>query len=224
MRNMQHLWRPIPIIELYGSDGEGSDVTEPQAGAESDEGSSGEASDGGTGEETFSLEYVKKLRDEAAKHRVSGKATSDERDALQKKLSGIEKAEMSDLEGAKKDLETATTDLEKVTARATTAESALKTERIRNAVTLAAIDAGFEDPSDALSMISQDDIVDDEGNVLSKTVKAKLKALADKKPYLLKKHRPGSGDGAGSGKPADPKTFEAKQAAYLEQMKAGGRV
>jgi hypothetical protein len=108
---------------------------------------------------------------------------------------------------------------------ATQATALLKTERIQNAVTMAAIDAGFEDPTDALSMISQDDLVDDEGNIVAKEVKARLKKLADKKPYLLKSHRPGSGDGGGLGKPGGPETFEDKQAAYLEDMTtSGGRI
>ena len=54
---------------------------------------------------------------------------------------------------------------------------------------------------------------------------AALKALADKKPYLLKANRSGSGDGGGSGKAPNPDTFEAKQAAYLKDMTTtGGRV
>ncbi len=225
MRNMQHRFSGLVGLEpvaLYGADGDENDenvVTDPQEGA------GGDGTNSSENKEMFDADYVKKLRNEAAKYRVSDKNTTTELEAVRKKLADIEKAEMSDLEGARTDLETATTDLEKATVRASAAESSLKTERIRNAVTMAALEAGLEDPSDALSMISQDDLVDDEGNIDGKTVKAKLKALASKKPYLLKSHRPGSGDGAGAGKPGDPDTFEAKERAYLEQYtKTGGRV
>ena len=221
MRNMQHRWTELEASEFFGADGEEDDPTDPQEGAEDDAGED----DDEIVEDKFSQDYVDKLRKEAAKYRVSGKETAKEVKDLQAKLDKISKAEMSDLEAVKTDLDEASEQLEEAQLSATQANALLKTERITNAVTMAALEAGFEDPTDALSMISQDDLVDDEGNIVTKTVKARLKTLADKKPYLLKSHRPGSGDGGGMGKTGGPETFDDKQAAYLKEMTAtGGRV
>lgn len=221
MRNMQHRWIELEAIYLFGADGEEDDVADSQEDAEDD---AGENEDDSV-EDKYSQEYVDKLRKEAAKYRVSGKETAEEVKALQAKLAKIEKAEMSDLEAVKTDLEEQTTRADEAELTATQANALLKTERIQNAVTMAAIEAKFEDPTDALSMISQDDLVDDEGNIQTKTVKARLKSLADKKPYLLKSHRPGTGDGGPQGKPGGPETQADKQAAYLKQMtETGGRI
>jgi hypothetical protein len=219
---MQHRWTGLNASYLFGSDGEDDDPTDPQEGAEDDDGED----DDKPAEDKYSQEYVEKLRKEAAGHRVEGNKTAEKLAKAEAKLVKLEQAEMTDLEAAKSSLETETTRADEAEVSATQATSLLKTERIQNAVTMAAIEAGFEDPTDALSMISQDDLVDDEGNILSKTVKARLKSLADKKPYLLRKNRPGSGDGGPQGIPSgDPETFDEKKAAYLKEMTAtGGRI
>ncbi len=225
MRNMQHQWMELSPIRLFGADGDGNDSDESQEDASSDgSGESEDTSDDST-EDKYSQEYVDKLRKEAASRRVATNDAKAEVKALADKLAAIEQADMSDLEKTKTRLEEAQAELDAAKADSTSALANLKTERIRNAVTMAAVEAGFVDPSDALSMISQDDLVDDEGTIISKTVKARLKALADKKPYLLQKNRPGSGDGGGTGKPGQPPTQKEKTAAYLKQMtETGGRV
>jgi len=173
----------------------------------------------------FSQEYVDKLRKEAAGYRVSAKESKSLLEERETELAKIKQAEMNDLELATTSLEAETVKVAELEARAVSAEANLKTVTITNAVTLAAIEAGFEDPTDALSMISQDELIDDEGIISTKTVNARLKALAVKKPYLLKAHRPGSGDGGPSGRPADENTYQAKQEAYLKEMTTtGGRV
>ena len=221
MRNMQHQWKKLEAGWLFGADGDDDDSAESQEDADNDTSDDGDDSS----EDKFSQDYVDKLRKEAAKYRVSGKETAKEVKDLQAKLDHISKAEMSDLEAVKTDLETAETSLEELQLSEAKATMLLKAERIRNAVTMAALEAGFEDPTDALSMISQDDLVDDEGNIVAKEVKSRLKKLTDKKPYLLKSHRPGSGDGGGLGKTGGPESFDDKQAAYLKEMTAtGGRV
>lgn len=228
MRKLQHRWIGLEPCLLFGADGEGDDSGDPQEGAKDKAKSEGEGKGKAKGkpvEDKFSLEYVEKLRKEAASRRVSEKETADLLTAAKAELSELKKAEMSDLERVKTELEEATERASVAEKNALQTSSLLKTERIHNAVTMAAVEAGFEDPTDALSMISQDDLVDDEGTVLTKTVKARLKALADKKTYLLKKNRPGSGDGGGRGEGGDPKSFENRQAAYLKNMTdTGGRI
>ena len=174
---------------------------------------------------TFDQAYVDTLRKESAGRRVKAKESDAKVEALEAELAKIKQAEMNDLEKATTSLEAAVTKSTDAEGRATAAEAQLVAEQIRFAVTIAASEAGFEDPTDALSMIPQDGLVDDEGEVSTKTVNARLKALADKKPYLLKASGKGSGDGGSTGKPADATTFEAKQDAYLKEMTStGGRV
>jgi hypothetical protein len=221
VRTMQHRWTELTASHLFGADGEEDPDTDPQEGAEDD----ADDDDKDLGEDKYSQEYVEGLRKEAAGHRVSGKKTASALAKAEAELAEIKKADMSDLEAAKTDRDSATIRADEAELTATQATALLKTERIQNAVTMAALDAGFEDPTDALSMISQDDLVDDEGTIVAKTVKSRLKTLADKKPYLLKAHRPGSGDGGPTGKTGGPETYEDKQAAYLKDMTAsGGRV
>ncbi len=225
MRKLQHRWIELPSIRLFGADGE-NDPNDPKKGAKDEgEGKAKSKGDGKPVEDKFSLEYVEKLRKEAASRRVSEKETAEKLATVAAELAEIKKAEMSDLDKVKTELEEATERADLAEKTALQSSSQLKTERIRNAVTMAAFEAGFEDPTDALSMISQDDLVDDEGTVLTKTIKARLKSLGDKKPYLLKKNRPGSGDGGGLGSNDDPKSFDSRKAAHLKQMTdTGGRV
>ncbi len=216
MQSNHFTLRELAPHALYGAEGDdGSTDDEPsQEDVTSDE-----------PVDKFSKDYVEKLRKEAADRRIAAKTANEELETLKAELAAIKQAEMNDLEKAQSQLESTTEQMAALEARAAAAEANLKSVRISNAVTLAAIEAGFEDPTDALSMISQDDLVDDEGEISTKTVKARLKALADKKPYLLKAHRPGSGDGGFRGKPADESSFEAKQAAYLKEMTtSGGRI
>ena len=209
--------KELAAIALYGAEEDDEPVDDtPQEGEQDDE---------QPDEKTYSQDYVDKLRKEAADRRIKGKDANAEVDTLKAEIAKIKQAEMNDLEKAQTLLEEATARNAELEARTVSSEATLKSVTISNAVTLAAVEAGFEDPTDALSMISQDDLVDDEGNISTKTVKARLKALADKKPYLLKSASPGSGDGGQRGKPADEDSFESKQAAYLEEMTAtGGRV
>ncbi len=220
MRTLQHRLTELSPITFFGAVDDDDETSDPQEGATDDD-DSGDI----LVEDKFSAEYVSDLRKEAASHRVKGKEETVRADKAEAELAKIQKAEMTDLEAAKTDLETASTELEEALAGQTSAKADLRTERIVNAVTMAALEAGFEDPTDALSMISQDDLIDDEGNIVTKTVTQRLSALAKKKPYLLKSHRPGSGDGSGTGTPEDPNTFQSKRDAYLKEMTStGGRV
>jgi len=206
---------------LYGAEGD-EDSGDDESQEDIDD-----SGDGGDDDSkvTFDRAYVDKLRKEAAGRRVETKSEKRRADDAESRLAKIQQAEMNDLEKATANIEATTTKLSEAEAAKVTAETKLVEERIRFAVTIAAAEAGFVDPTDALSMISQDELVDDEGEVSAKTVKARLKALSDKKPYLLKAAGSGSGDGGGRGKAPDADTFAGKQAAYLEQMTTtGGRV
>ena len=211
------LWNLVQPMALFGAEDDGED-----SGDEPQEGDDGDGSEGG---KTFDQTYVDSLRKESASRRIKAKESDERATAAETELAKIKQAEMDDLEKATANLETANETATTATARADTAEANLLAERVRFAVTITAAETGFVDPTDALSMISQDDLVDDEGEISAKKVKARLKALSDTKPYLLKAAGGGSGDGGPRGKPVDENSFEAKQEAYLKTMTTtGGRV
>lgn len=206
-------------VHLFGAEGEDDDPDDPDP----QEGDKDDLNPDQSN--TYDQAYVDTLRKENADRRVKAKDADSRAEKAEKELADIRKNEMDDLEKAQATLAERDEELLESRAEATASKSQLLTERILNTVTLEAIEAGFRDPTDALSMISQDDIVDDDGNVSVKTVKARLKSIADKKPYLLK--TPGSGDGGGGGKkkaPGDDGSFDSKVDKYKEQMKNSGRV
>lgn len=207
-------------IALFGADGEGEDEND------SSQEDSSKAEKETAKVESFDASYVETLRKEAAARRTAAKEATERADKLQAELEERKLADLGELEKANALLEAAQKKTVELTTSAEQAQALLVSERISNAVTLEAIEAGFQDPRDALSMISQEEILDDDGQVSSKTVKARLKALADKKPYLLKKANAGSGDGgAGTKSPADAKDWDSKVKAYTERFTTtGGRI
>jgi hypothetical protein len=221
---------PLAAVELYGADDD-DEAAKAKAAAEAETSQEEAELEDGDGDDdgdkdpiTFSQEDMSKVRSEAAGHRVKGKETATALEAVQAELKELKQAEMSEIEKLKSDLE----DSQKAATEAETARIAALADatsfKIHTSVTLAAIEAGFQDPEDALGMISQDELVDDEGQVVTKTIKARLKALADKKPYLLKQPTSGSGDGGPTGRPEDADSDEAQVKAYHDQFLAGGRV
>lgn len=222
MQNNVRWWVPISIQRLFGADGESDDSNDTNSQVDDDDDSDDDLDDGDT---TFDKAYVEKLRKENADRRIKAKEAADRAEAAEAELAKIREAEMGDLEKAQSAAEAAAKKSAEAEARAVAAEQKLRQNSIETAVALAAANAGFQDPSDALSMISQDELLDEEGAVSDKEVTSRLKALAKAKPYLLKTPGKGSGDGGPKGKPADQTSFEAKQKAYLEEMTTtGGRV
>ena len=228
MRDVARKWfRVIPITALYGADGNDTatleksqvDADENQKNSKPDDESSSKPV------ESFNAEYVKSLRKESGSYRVAAKESDTKVKILEDELAKLKQAEMNDLEKAQTNLETETKAHADAKARADAAEKNLLNERVRNALISAAVEANFQDPEDATTMISQDEIVDDDGEISAKAVKAKLKALVDKKPYLVKTSAIGSGDGGAGRSPTDETDPEKKVAAYRKQMiEHGGRV
>jgi hypothetical protein len=176
---------PLVAVELYGADDDEEETGEETSQEEA------ELEDGdGDGEDkepiTFSQEDMSKVRSEAAGHRVKGKETQAALEAAEAELKELKQAEMSEIEKLKSDLE----ESQKAATESETARVAALADaasfKIHTSVTLAAIEAGFNDPEDAIGMISQDELVTDEGQIVSKTIKVRFKVLVDKKSYLLK--------------------------------------
>ena len=213
--------------ELFGAedgDGDGGEPDPSQVEAATEDGDGGEGEDPKVEAKTYDEEYVAKLRKENAERRVGGKETTAALEKAEAELKELKQAEMTEIEKLKSDLEESQTAGQEAETARVAALADAASFKIHTSVTLAAIEAGFQDPEDAMSMISQDELVDDEGQIVTKTIKARLKSLADKKPYLLKQPTAGSGDGGPTGRPEDADSNEAQQKAYHEQFINQGRV
>ncbi len=215
---------PLAAVELYGAD----DDEEEESSEETSQEEAGSEDGNGDGENkepiTFSQEDMSKVRNEAAGHRVKNKETTEALEKAEAELKELKQAEMSEIEKLKSDLEDSQKAATESEAGRVAALADAASFKISTAVTLAAIEAGWNDPADALGMISQDEIVDDEGEIVSRTVKARLKSVTDKKPYLLKQPGSGSGDGGPTKRPEDQDSDEAQIEAYHKQFQAQGRV
>lgn len=115
---------------------------------------------------------IKKLRDNERANRKQLKRLSE----LEEKLEEQEREEMDELERAQSDLQDAQEAVE-------TLRSKLQSERLSNAVKLAAIEAGAYDPADILPQVEGDIEIDEDGKV--KYVEDAVAALKEEKPYLF---------------------------------------
>ncbi len=220
---------PLAAVALYGADDD-DEAAKAKAASEKTSQEEAESEDGdGDGDtkveaKTYDEDYVAKLRKENAERRVGGKETAATLEKVEAELKELKQAEMTEIEKLKSDLEDST----KAATEAETARVAAVADaasfKILTSVTLAAIEAGFQDPEDVLGMISQDELVNDKGEIVTKTIKARLKSLGDKKPYLLKQPGSGSGDGGPNKRPEDQDSDEAQVTAYHKQFIDQGRV
>ena len=141
---------------------------------------------------------VRELAAELEKTRAALKAANAESAARRKKLEAFE-AFSDELDRVKADLAAARAEAE--TAKANTRAAA-----IRHAVETAAAGLHFHDPADALTLVDLAAVQVDDTGAVTGAAEA-VKALADKRPYLLKP----AGDGLGTPKrqpaqkpPAEP--------------------
>ncbi len=229
---------PLAVVELYGADDDEEEAkvkaaaaAEAKAKAASEKTSQEEAESKTDDDDdddkdpiTFTQEDMSKVRNEAAGHRVKNKETTEALKKAEAELKELKQAEMTEIEKLKSDLEDSTKAATEAEAEKVAALADAASFKIRTSVTLAAIEAGFQDPEDVLGMISQDELVNDEGEIVTKTIKARLKSLGDKKPYLLKQPGSGSGDGGPNKRPEDQDSDEAQVAAYHKQFIGQGRV
>lgn len=148
------------------------------------------------------------LAAELERTRAALKAANAESAARRKKLEAFETF-TDELERVKAELAAARAEAE--TAKANTRAAA-----IRHAVETAAAALHFQDPADALTLADLSAVqVDDTGSVVGAA--EAVKALADKRPYLLKP----AGDGLGTPKrqPATkPPATDAKPGAPLVRL------
>jgi predicted component of type VI protein secretion system len=88
------------------------------------------------------------------------------------------------------------------------AQTALQTERIKNAVIAEASKLGFADPDDAYTLVTLSEIEIDDAGKVNGAAEA-IKKLAEAKPYLLGQAR--KGDGVGTPKTPPKKKEESIQ-------------
>jgi len=115
-------------------------------------------------------------------------------------------AELEDAENKRKEAELS--ELQKAQAKQTELEARLnqqteqiKADRIRSAVEITAMKMGFQDAEDAYRLADLAEVeIAENGSV--KNVEKALKALAEKRPYLIKTQKPPDNDAGAGGKPA----------------------
>lgn len=130
--------------------------------------------------------------------------------AAEGKLSEAEKAQMNELDRAKKEAEEAI-------KRADEAEA--KIARLSLEATVKDEAKDFTNPSDVVHFLDLDSIkLDDDGKPDTNSLKAAIKRLATEKPYLLKSNA-GNGDGGARGGHAVDKSAE-----YEKEYQSRGMV
>lgn len=172
---------------------------------EADQGSgSGESGTDSAGGTTSPEE----IKAELERTRAALKAANKEAAERRKKLDDIEAQA-----AARKEQEL--TEAQKAAARAEKAEQALqaletrhRTTTINSAIRLAARNAGFVDPEDAVSLLDRSGLDIDESDTVN-GVEAAIKALAKAKPHLLNTKQPAPNINANSGGAPAPVTVDA---------------
>lgn len=124
----------------------------------------------------------------------------------EKLLKEINDAQLSEIDKAKKDAETFAKERDDARAE-------LRRERFQAAVLNAAYKAKFNDPSDAISLISMNDVeLDDEGKPKTNSLTSAIERLTKSKPYLITAPSAGDGDGGARGTtPTTDKSAEWKK-------------
>ena len=155
---------------------------------------------------TYDEDYVKKLREEAAKYRT-------ERNSLQKAQDDAAKAKMDEVDRLK--LEKEEKDNEAKALR-----DQLSQERVSNAIARAAASANFHAPDDAAAFIKTTEIkLNEDGTPDMRSVQAAVKKLAEDKPHLIRGL--GSADG---GQNNAPQSEAQKIKAYEKELEGLGMV
>lgn len=128
--------------------------------------------------QTFDADYVKELRDEAAKWRTELRQLQKNHEAAQKKLKEIEEEELSEKERLEKRLDEREQELNDLQAR-------YREHRLRNATERLARKVGFSDQAaeDAYALVDLAGVTEDDDGQFAGLEKA-LKDLLKAKPYM----------------------------------------
>lgn len=176
-----------------------TDDQDAQAASETAQDAHQQADAGGGGKETstdlFPRVYVEELRRESAGYRTRAQTAEQELKALQ------EKAEK---------------EREEVEAKVAAAEQRLSEVTIGNALTMEASRMGFIDPEDAVRLVDTSGVAMKEGKV--EGVQDSLKALAARKPHLLRGRGVTDAAASGSGSTASGMNEAIRAAARRTQQ------
>src|SRR5579875_587372 len=153
----------------------------------------------GQGPQVFDAEYVRRLREEAAQHRVKAREAETARDEALAKVKEYEDAQLSVQERLEKAAQEATEARTAAEARAAVAERQAREAQTRYEVGLQAVAKGVVDPEVASDLVLRRLERADDGTVTSDIAQV-LDAVLAEKPYLL------SGNGNGGPMPPAPST------------------
>ncbi len=208
------LWKPLPII--------GGDGTEDEGDGAGDDSGDKSASDSGAkpdNNKSYSEDYVKGLRSEAAGYRTELKSTKTELENVNKRLQEIEDKDLSESEKLKRERDEAVT-------KATAAQTQAQQRIIRAEVKNVAVDLEFQDPSDAARFIDSEALKFDEDGEPT-NVRELLEDVLKAKPYLKKAESAGGEGTKGAGPKASPKGEKPDGNQIItqtkEEMKRSGR-
>jgi predicted RNase H-like nuclease (RuvC/YqgF family) len=163
-------------------------ASEDDEGGDSDDQPDDDTSGGGDGDDDHQDDgdkdernpRIKELSDENAKRRNEAKQLRKELEEAQKRLKEIDDADKSEVERLKEQTTELTSQLEE-------AQESLRESRLHNAF-LASNKYTWHEPDTALKLVDLSEVsIEEDGSV--KGMDAALKALADSKPYLVRKEQ-----------------------------------
>lgn len=160
------------------SDGDG-DGNDGDKDTGKDGGSEGRGKDGSDKDEDDEDEEGTVSASEFARLKKRMQAADKRASDAEKRAKSFEDKDKSELEKAQGDLKTTSEERDSL-------RSELKNMRLQVAF-LSANDIQWHDPALALSEANLEDVMDDEGKVDSKALRASLKQVAKDKPFLVKK-------------------------------------
>lgn len=191
---------------------QGGDDSEDEDEDEDDDTEENE-NEGSEGKDQSNEALLKALREERK-----------ERKRLEREQKRRERAEARGKKDGQNELQQTKEDLEKARDREQKLAAGFLKSAVDRAIEKAARDAGYTDPDDAVRLIDRDDLdVDQDEDDPSKvdidpdSVKAAVKALANKKKHLLKK---GTEDGEPTGSTFGGRRGKKKQPAKEEEYRS----
>lgn len=193
------------VMTLPDPPADGGTTTDPEGS-----GTTGEEAEGGEKPAEGETPRERALREEKDRHFQARKRAEQEQATLAQRLKAIEDKD-------KTELERATSAVQEKDAKIKELEDALKQERLNNAF-LSSNDFAWHDPEDALRLADMSAVeIADDGKV--KGLKEALKALAERKPHLVKPKEsggdppPASGSAMNGGKGKGPAGLTREQLA-----------
>lgn len=195
-----------------GDEGEGGD--DGGEGEGGDDGSGDGTGGADTDDQSIKNPELKKLHDEAARHRNEAKAERAERLKVEAKLKEYEDKDKTELEK----LQSENTELKE---RLALAESELATVRLDNAFVLSGAASLFKDSSDGWIILQRKNTFepDEDGQFDGAAIKKAAEALLKEKPHLAADGGDGPGTTPTGGSPSNGRRTQTNEKKKEELLK-----